>query len=97
MNDAQDHGDGKSADSPLVFPCDFPLKVMGRAAPDFAALVHDIVSRHVGQLDADALRSRASRNGSYLAVTVTFEAHSRAQLDGLYQELTAHERILMVL
>ena len=97
MNDAQDPTRGDTADSPLVFPCDFPLKVMGRAAPDFAALVHEIVSRHVGELDVDALRSRASRNGSYLAVTVTFEASSRAQLDRLYEELTAHERILMVL
>lgn len=97
MNDAQDPTRGDAADSPLVFPCDFPLKVMGRAAPDFAALVHEIVSRHVGELDVDALRSRASRNGSYLAVTVTFEASSRAQLDRLYEELTAHERILMVL
>lgn len=97
MNDAQGPIDGDSADSPLVFPCEFPLKVMGRAAPDFTALVHEIVSRHVGTLDADALRSRASRNGSYLAVTVTFEAHSRVQLDRLYEELTAHERILMVL
>ncbi len=97
MNDAHDPPRGDAAESPLVFPCDFPLKVMGRAAPDFAALVHEIVTRHVGELEVDALRSRASRNGSYLAVTVTFEARSRAQLDRLYEELTAHERVLMVL
>ncbi|MSR14840.1 MAG: DUF493 domain-containing protein [Gammaproteobacteria bacterium] len=81
----------------LKFPCDFPLKVMGRAASDFDALVVGIVRRHVEALSEDAVQCRPSMQGNYLAVTVTIQAHSREQLDGLYRELSAHARILMVL
>ncbi len=81
----------------LTFPCDFPLKIMGRAAPDFDLLVHAIVVRHVGAVAEGALRVRASSGGNYLAVTVTVRAESQEQLDALYRELSAHERILMVL
>lgn len=81
----------------LEFPCEFPLKVMGRAGGGFDALVVELVRRHVADLDPRAVRSRASRGGSYLAVTVTVRAESRSQLDALYRELSGHERVLMVL
>ncbi len=81
----------------LTFPCDFPLKIMGRATPDFDALVAEIVLRHVGSLREGAISMRESRDGNYLAVTVTVQVESQAQLDALYRELSGHERILMVL
>lgn len=81
----------------MEFPCSFPLKVMGRADVGFADLVLAIVRRHVEALPDDALSARASRGGAYVALTVTFEAHSREQLDALYRELSAHERVLFVL
>ena len=81
----------------LRFPCDFPLKIMGRTGPDFDALVVEIVLRHVETLREGAVSVRESRGGNYLAVTVTVQAESQDQLDRLYRELSAHERILMVL
>lgn len=81
----------------LKFPCDFPLKIMGRAAPDFDSLVTGIVRKYVANLPDDAAQSRPSRQGNYVAVTIMIQAHSQTQLDGLYRELSAHERILMVL
>lgn len=86
-----------SPDTLLEFPCDFPLKVMGRAEEDFDALVVAIVRRHVEDLREGAVSSRESRKGNYVSVTVTIQAESQAQLDGLYHELSAHERVLMVL
>lgn len=83
--------------SALEFPCDFPLKIMGRASPDFDELVVGIVLRHVGSVREGAVSVRASGGGKYLSVTVTVQAESQAQLDGLYRELSGHERILMVL
>jgi uncharacterized protein len=41
--------------------------------------------------------SRPSRGGKYLAVTVTFVAESRPQLDALYLEISQTKRILMAL
>jgi len=79
------------------FPCEFPIKAMGLAADDFDALVVGIVISHVGDINEGAVAIRPSRNGKYTSVTVTFEARDQAQLDGLYRELSGHERILMVL
>ena len=81
----------------LEFPCDFPIKVMGRSGDDFDALVAEIVRRHVPELGEGAVRSRPSRAGNYLAVTVTITATSRQQLDNIYYDLTAHERVIMAL
>lgn len=81
----------------LQFPCEFPLKVMGLAQDNFDALVVGIVRRHVAHLGEGAVAVRASREGKYHCVTVTFTALSRDQLDGLYRELTSHPHILFVL
>ena len=84
-------------DSLLEFPCQFPIKIMGLAGEDFDTLVVEIVRRHVTNLDDNAVRAKPSREGKYTAFTITFEAQSQSHLDGLYMELSAHERILMVL
>jgi len=81
----------------LKFPCEFSLKAMGLAADDFDALIVEIVSRHVERIGEGAVRTRPSREGKYLAVTVTFTATSKQQLDAIYQDLTDHERVLMSL
>lgn len=86
-----------ASDSLLEFPCDFALKVMGLAEQDFDALVIGIVLRHVGELSEGAVASRPSRAGKYVSLTITLRAESRPQLDALFTELSAHERVLMVL
>jgi putative lipoic acid-binding regulatory protein len=84
-------------DSPLEFPCDFPIKVMGRTADDFDALVVSLVRRHAPDLGEGAVKTRLSRGGRFMSVTVTIRAVSRRQLDAIYMDLTAHERVLMAL
>jgi len=79
------------------FPCEFPIKAMGRADSDFPDQVWAIVARHAPDTDPGQLRTAASRNGSFLSVTVTIEARNRAQLDAIYRELHSHERVLMTL
>ncbi|WJW75925.1 DUF493 domain-containing protein [Thiohalobacter sp. IOR34] len=86
-----------SADSPIEFPCDFPVKVMGRHSEHFEAHVVTLVRRHVPDLGEGAVSTRASGKGNYLSVTVRIRATSREQLDALYRELTADDEILMVL
>ncbi len=84
-------------ESLLKFPCEFPIKAMGLAAPDFDALVVEIVRRHTPDITEGAVRSRPSSGGKYVSVTVTINATSKQQLDAIYQALTDHERILMSL
>ena len=83
--------------SPLAFPCDFPIKVMGRKQPGFAQAVMDVVLRHAPDFDPATMEMRPSRQGRYLSVTCVVRATSREQLDALYQELCDHRGVVMVL
>jgi putative lipoic acid-binding regulatory protein len=85
------------SDTLFQFPCDFPLKVMGRRSDDFRSLVMGIVQKHVGAVDAANIEERPSKDGNYLSLTCTFSAQSKDQLDALYRELTSCERVLIVL
>lgn len=86
-----------SDDSPLEFPCSFPLKVMGHNRPTFEQYVVEIVRTHAGSPAIDQVTTRPSRNARYLAVTVTFTATSRAQLDDIYRALSVSEQVLFLL
>jgi putative lipoic acid-binding regulatory protein len=84
-------------DTLFEFPCEFPLKVMGRRTDDFRSLVVGIVQKHAGAIDASKIEERPSKDGTYLSLTCTFTAQSREQLDALYRELTSCERVMVVL
>ena len=86
-----------AASSPLAFPCDFPIKVMGRKQPGFAQAVTDIVRKHAPEFDPATIEMRPSRQGRYLSVTCVLRATSREQLDALYRELCDHPAVVMVL
>lgn len=84
-------------DTLLRFPCDFPIKVMGSRADDFAQAMVAIVLRHAPDFVAESVEMRASSGGRYLALTCTIRATSREQLDALYRELSAHPLVKVVL
>ena len=89
--------DPQASESLLTFPCVFPLKVMGRREDDFAQVVSEIAQRHAPDFHPRTLEMRTSKNGRYLSLTVTINAKSREQLDGLYSELSKHPMVMMVL
>ena len=78
------------------FPCDFPLKIMGKAEDAFAQAVPDIVVRHAPDFDAATMEMRASSGGKYVSLTCTVVATSKPQLDALYQDLTSHPLVKVV-
>jgi putative lipoic acid-binding regulatory protein len=86
-----------STNALLEFPCRIDVKVMGRADERFAELVLELVRRHVPDVTRDAVRSRLSQQGNYVALTVSVQAESREQMDALYRDLTAHEKIVIAL
>lgn len=77
------------------FPCAYPIKAMGHDDGRFHEIVLEIVRRHCDKVDEAGLRTRASSNGKYVSVTVVIEAGNREQLDAIYDDLTAHEKVLM--
>ena len=84
-------------DTLLEFPCDFPIKVMGRAESGFEVDALEIVRCHAPDFDTGRMRSVPSRKRNYISVTFTVRATSQEQLDNIYRGLTACEKMLMVL
>jgi uncharacterized protein len=84
-------------ESNFVFPTEYPLKVAGKNSPVLESVVVEIVTRHVGDFDSTTITVRESKGGKYLAVSLTFTAQSKTQLDALYQDLTKHPEILWAL
>jgi putative lipoic acid-binding regulatory protein len=81
----------------LEFPCEFPIKAMGKAVIGLERTVLDLIQRHVPDVSEDSMRIKPSSSGKYISVTVTIIATSKAQLDNIYQDITDHPDILMAL
>ncbi len=77
------------------FPCEYEIKAMGIDDGSFHELVLEVIRRHCDTLREESLRRRPSRNGKYVSISVVIEASSRTQLDAIYADLTAHEKVLM--
>jgi putative lipoic acid-binding regulatory protein len=84
-------------DSAIQYPCDFPIKVMGRREGGFAQAILEIVLRHAPDFAPATMEMRPSRQGTYLSLTCTVRATSREQLDQLYRDLCDHPTVVMVL
>jgi len=98
VSSSAEPSDGGAAHPDLLqFPTDFPIKIMGRRVDRFADQITEVLRRHAPDFDAATLEMRVSRQGNYLGLTATIRATSRAQLDGLYLELTRHPLVKVVL
>ena len=75
--------------SPLAFPSDFPIKVMGRKQPRFVHAVTRIVRKHARGFDAATVEMRPNRQGKYLSVTCVVRATSRASSSMPYTRSSA--------
>ena len=84
-------------ESPLQFPTEYPIKILGRPSDEFRARVHAIVLRHVPDLDPQRVSERLSENGNFLSLSYRIYAESREQMTALAQDLRACEGVLMTL
>jgi len=90
--------DRSSEESSLLeFPCDFPIKIIGKRQDDYAQAVLAVVMAHAPDYDPATLEMRPSAKGTYLSLTCTVRATSREQLDALYRALSSHPLVKMVL
>lgn len=81
----------------LIFPCEYPVKLFGLDQDNFADFVLELLSRHVPGIQNTDLHTHSSKDGKYLAVSTTFTAQSREQVDALYADIGAHKRILFAM
>ena len=81
----------------LEFPCEFPIKMMGRIGDGFRETAVVLVEKHAGKIAEEAIKTSPSRKGNFVSVTVTIVAESQEQLDNIYRDLTSHDEILVAL
>lgn len=81
----------------IDYPCDFPIKIMGKDEQSFTKLILMIVRRHIPDFDDSSIETRVSKKNKYLSLTCTVQAISQSQLDALYKELCDHPMVLMVI
>lgn len=84
-------------ESLFEFPCEFPIKAMGKADCSLDMTVVEIVRRHAPDISEGKIHTRNSKQGNYIAVTVVVTATSREQLDAIYQDLVDCEDVIMAL
>lgn len=84
-------------ESLLVFPCAFPIKMLGRDTPEFRITARTIVEKHTGPIDDAAIRDALSSNGNFVSITITVNAQSQEQLDDIYRDVSSHDDVLMAL
>ncbi len=79
------------------FPCQFPIKAMAAKDVALTDIVHAALAEVGVQADQVDLQTRESSGGNFVSVTATFTAESKDQLDKLYQILSTHPEVKMVL
>lgn len=85
------------SESLIKYPCDFPIKVMGKQVPELAQVLTDLVREHSPQFDPATVEMRPSKAGNYMGLTFTVHVTSREQLDALYRALHTHPMVSVVL
>jgi putative lipoic acid-binding regulatory protein len=84
-------------DTLFDFPCEFPIKAMGRAGCGLDITVVEIVRRHAPDISEGKIHTRDSAQGNYTSVTVVVRATSREQLDAIYQDLVDCTDVIMAI
>ncbi|WP_376695658.1 YbeD family protein [Wenzhouxiangella sp. EGI_FJ10305] len=84
-------------DSPLEFPCRWPVKAMVTAGEDSLREVLSVIARHAELPEDQDVKIRPSRHGRYESITVVVEAQSRRHLEILYTEIRALDAVKMTL
>lgn len=81
----------------IEFPCDFPIKVMGKTRSDFTETIISVIQQLTPAFDASRIEMRASSGGKYISITCFVHVTSKPQLDDIYRALTAHPYVNVVL
>ena len=81
----------------IIFPCAYPIKVMGEAGAGLHEIVYTVMQRHAPGYDETAIVIRDSAQGRFQSITVTITAQSEQQLQNIHRDLRASTLVKMVL
>lgn len=81
----------------IEFPCDYPIKVLGRSSADFLTTIIDVFEQHAPGFDQSTIQAKDSSKGTFTSLTITITATGPEQLDALHQDLIATGKVQMVI
>ena len=81
----------------IEFPCDYPIKVLGRSSDAFQDVIVEVFERHAPGFDQETILVKASSKGTFTSLTITITATGPDQLEALHQDLLATGHVQMVI
>ncbi len=81
----------------LDYPCEFPLKVIGKTSADFETIATKLLRQHLTIDEQINVKYNPSKKNTYVSLTLTFNAQSREQLETIYQCLHDCPEVVMTL
>ena len=81
----------------MQFPCDFPLKVVGKNSESFLDEMIHIIQKYFPLSVKEDFVTNLSKNHQYISITITLHVEDQKTLDALYMELSQHTDTHMVL
>ena len=81
----------------IIFPCEYPIKVLGRACEAFQPAVMAIFRSRAEGFDLSGVVVKDYRKGTFKSITVTIEAKSEEQLSLIHRELMDTGMVSMVI
>tara|TARA_B100000965_G_C19213702_1_gene592816 strand:+ start:52 stop:327 length:276 start_codon:yes stop_codon:yes gene_type:complete len=87
----------KSLESLIDFPCEFPIKILGKDSDIFENTVSKIMAQHDQKYSKIKVKKNNSKNKNYIALTWVVNVNNRDELDNIYRDLSKEKNILFVL
>ncbi len=91
-------GDGPTEDVlKIEFPCDYPIKVVGRQSDDFESVVLSVIKQHAELSPGTAVEPVPSSKGTFVSLRLSIIATGEPQLKSMYEALMATGRVTTVI
>ncbi|MBA6413209.1 DUF493 domain-containing protein [Parahaliea sp. F7430] len=81
----------------IEFPCEYPIKVLGREHDNFRPAVLAVFERHAPGFDSKTIVAKGSSKGTFVSLTITITATGPEQLKCLHEDLIATGHVQMVI
>ncbi|MCP4814989.1 MAG: DUF493 domain-containing protein, partial [Planctomycetaceae bacterium] len=81
----------------IEFPCDYPIKVLGRSGENYQTIIMEVFERHAPGFDRETIIVKASGKGTFTSLTIVITATGPQQLEALHQDLLATGQVQMVI
>jgi uncharacterized protein len=81
----------------IEFPCDYPIKVLGRSSDAFRGIILEVFERHAPGFDQESITVKDSAKGTFTSLTITITATGKDQLEALHEDLIATGHVQMVI